>query len=498
MVRKWERLLLITPDLNDYVSYWRIPPSILPNLGLEYLQSNVIDIISVRLLDLRLYSVGEQKHILETYFQRYKPDLVGIYSLTPFFQKVIKIAKIAKKFKCQVIVGGWHATLYPEDCIQPEPIDMIVRGEGEITLRELLISRNPEGIAGISYKRAGEIIHNPDRQLESDLNTFKFPLRNSRKVEYYRSFFMRIDEIITSRGCPHYCNFCPTPLFYKGRYRARSVENVMEELDQISKLGMVREVVISDDNFTTNPKFVEKFCDEVIRRKYKFQFRCLSRADFLARYPELVKKMHKAGFWMIFIGFESFSQNILDDINKGEDFRTYVKAIYNLKTNNIIVQGNFIIGGSLEATRADFLNSLKWINKLGIDILSFSYLNPQPNTALMKNAREQHLFLGKDFEYYNLLEPLIATKYLQEQDLKELMIYAHKSIPLTSKIPFLLMKFIQIRGIRFFFGLLRIVSIIKELPHYILAIIVHKINFNNPAYAANKRVIGTFFPSLQI
>jgi len=419
MQSNWKRLLLVCPDSNIY-SISKFNPTIYPNLGLEYLYSNIEDIIEVDYIDLRFFSIKHQDKALQKKLQKFKPNLVGIYSITPFIRKTLKIARLVKSFGADVVCGGWHPTIYPDEALEPEEIDLIIRGEGEHTLRELIRNGHPENVLGVSYKKDGKKIHNGERPLEQNLDSFKYPSRTYRKDWFYRDVFRDVDYIITSRGCPHSCLFCSTPLFFKNTWRGRSVSNIIEELELIKKIGKCNEITIFDDNFTVDAIRVSELCDEIIRRKLNFKFNCLSRPEFIANNPDLIAKMKKAGFWAMLIGFESFNPEVLETLNKRVKISNYFKAIQILRENKMMIHGTYIIGGSFNETRDDVLRTLYIIKKFRLEYYAKSYISSGKKmiylTIGLLRARGVRYFLNLKFIFHILkaLPSFIKMKLLQK------------------------------------------------------------------------------------
>jgi radical SAM superfamily enzyme YgiQ (UPF0313 family) len=160
------RVLLIKPDNPNIYKHGPQASVVYPPLGLEYLAAYISDIADVRIIDNRIKGINLQ--VMKQMIEEFQPDFVGI-SLNYSSQISIArtIARIVKNYGSQTILGGWHPTLAPNETLEFKSIDIVVRGEGEITLRELLQKGSPIGIAGLSYKHNGTLIHNPDREFKN-------------------------------------------------------------------------------------------------------------------------------------------------------------------------------------------------------------------------------------------------------------------------------------------------------------------------------------------
>lgn len=195
-----------------------------------------------------------------TVLKDFKPDVVGITAMTPKIAAVLKTATVCKNYNNQlyVVVGGPHATIRPEEILQYKDVDFVIRGEGEISVVELIDILQKEDtillsdIAGLSHRVNGEIVHNRHIDFVKDLDTIPFPARELLiQSENYSSEDMAI--IMTSRGCPFGCTFCYKEMFGK-RVRHRSTDNVMEEIKYVIQRYGANQFAFKDDSFTLNKK----------------------------------------------------------------------------------------------------------------------------------------------------------------------------------------------------------------------------------------------------
>ena len=296
-----------------------------------------------------------------------------------------------------LVVGGYQAT---EDVVEifkrcPK-VNIIVRGEGEETIREIAEDKPLENILGLSYRAGDKIIHNKNRPL-ADINTIAPPDRSLRRYEYsimsngIKVTSVTLDTILSSRGCPFNCKFCTfnlNPLGQKRNYASRSAESVVREIEGISA-GII---LFSDDNFFTEPKRSEEICDLIIERKIKKRFVAQTRID-LAGYPELLKKAVKAGFKMLLLGIESPHDRILAEFNKGFDQAMIRKRLSVFKKYPILYHGYFIYG-NIGETEEEMLYIPKFSKEIGLDSIAFSKLRLDkysPLHEIVKNSPGYHL-----------------------------------------------------------------------------------------------------------
>ncbi|NHI91319.1 MAG: radical SAM protein [Candidatus Lokiarchaeota archaeon] len=416
------RVLLIYPPfplgegMNKII---RSPPLSLLNLA------GMIPDHEVEILDLNLYPTMTNE-FLENKMKDF--DLIGISCMSSQLGLVLKLCEIAKKHDIKTIVGGFHPTLSP-DMIEYPNIDYIVRGEGEYAFKELLDGINPAEILGLSYKineNGNEgFQHNEPRPLIQNLDELPYPRKDLLDYSKYHYLWVPADVIESSRGCPYNCNFCCVAKFYCRTYRAKSPQRIMKELAQVPKGTKL--IFFVDDNFTLDAKRVDKICDLLI--KYGFHkrllFVCQSRVDFVTKYPDLVKKMSKAGFLCFFLGFESLKQMSLNKMRKQITLSQAKNSVRICHENRILVFGAFIIG-TIGETRQDTLDNIKNIRELGVDFMMTNPITPFPGTELWDEAMENG-WIDKDFKWENWdFRAVMRTPDLSKEELKELTDYSYK------------------------------------------------------------------------
>lgn len=229
---KWKKILFLVANYNT--TGYDFYDSAFPPLAFEYLAAYVEDLAEVKILDSKAAKLNLSQ--VKKEIENYQPDLVGLtVPVTSAIDTVLQHARIAKSFGSTTVIGGWHPTLAVEQTLSSPWIDILVRGEGEFTFRELIEKGSPVDINGLSYKMNGKIIHNPDRPFLKNLDELKLPSRHLVKDYKYKIFSVNCDSIETSRGCPQACKFCSTNVVYNQTWRSRSVENIIKELEIISK-----------------------------------------------------------------------------------------------------------------------------------------------------------------------------------------------------------------------------------------------------------------------
>jgi radical SAM superfamily enzyme YgiQ (UPF0313 family) len=226
-----------------------------------------------------------------------------------------------------IVWGGWHPSSMAEQTLKHPLVDIVVRGQGEVTFKELLLAlnekRNLSEVKGISYKLNGQHFHNEARELSGVIKDFKLPFEavDIEKYIYKKAYAGRADKtigIITSLGCPNNCGFCAVGGLYKQHVFFRNIDSVLEEVDYFSEKYKINAITIDDDNFFVSPKRVRKFCTELINKPYSISWDAGISVNLLLKLytDEDLRLIKESGCEQLYIGAESGSDVVLQMINK--------------------------------------------------------------------------------------------------------------------------------------------------------------------------------------
>ncbi|MHA1270141.1 MAG: B12-binding domain-containing radical SAM protein [Candidatus Helarchaeota archaeon] len=392
-----------------------------PPLGLMYLAAIPNpDEHKVKIIDLK-YKSWSQDNLIKVLE---KTDLLGISCLTPSVNSTIQLSKLAKECGVErVVVGGYHPTLDPH-MIDDPAIDVIVRGEGETVFKDIIEGKPLKDIQGISFSENGSVHHNELRPLLDNLDELPYPNRSLLKRNFYNYFGLSVDVLESARGCPHNCNFCCVTVHNRHRYRTKSPERVIKEIQQMDKSK--KWFIFQDSSFTVNMKRVKEICDLIIQYGYSYKFfSAQGRVDNIVKNPKILDRMAEAGFKMLFIGIESTKQESLNNIGKRTTVEQNIKAIKMLHDHGITIFGSMIIGNIGESID-DVKRNIDFCNKMEVDIMQFTPLTPYPGTKLYEEALEKEWIENLDYEDWNLVSPIMRTPDLSINEIKELVIYAYK------------------------------------------------------------------------
>lgn len=317
-------------------------------------------------------------------------DWVGLTAVTPTIRSALELARQLKQARPDqtLVLGGPHATLLPQQTLEKAPdIDIVVRGEGEETALELaraIENGAPlDGIAGVSFRRNGHIVHNPDRPFIGGLDNLpllpydKLPLRHYRPHPPYGRA-LPFAALLTTRGCPYNCTFCSKPVFGR-RFRVQSADRVLDEIAQLRHRYGVKEIAFYDDTFTVDRKRAMALAEGMLQLGLKLHWTCGTRVNLVD--PELLRLLRKTGCYAISYGIESGDQGILDNLKKGTSLEQAAEAIAMTREAGIYTIGYFMMGSPGE-TPETLAKTLRFAKTLKVDFAQFAITMPFPGTEL--------------------------------------------------------------------------------------------------------------------
>ncbi|MCK4389578.1 MAG: cobalamin-dependent protein [Desulfobacterales bacterium] len=403
-----------------------------PPLGLAYIAGTLMDNgIDVSLIEARTRGLSHDEVIKK--IEKEAPQFVGITAITARVNSALYLAQKVKEINpgIKVILGGPHIHFEHKSIIDNDSVDFCVRGEGEITCLDLIDCLLKGGdltaIRGITFKRGNDIIVNPDRPFVKNLDTFAFPARNLLHNPAYRGLWTEgqtFSPVLSTRGCPYQCAFCAAPRIWGRKHRRRSVENVLDELEQIYKEFGVRYIRFLDDLLIVNKEWTVDLCRGMAERGLDgLTWACDGRVGLVSE--KLLKVMEKANCLVIFYGIEFGNQRILDLCKKGFTIKQVRETIDITSRTGISSYGYFMMGYPTETveTIEDTINLAKDLAlNHGLDSAGFSIVTPFPGTPLYEYCKMNDMLATSDWSQYSyqLEKGVIKLRNITNEELNNL------------------------------------------------------------------------------
>lgn len=423
------KALLINPPTGRYMRSDRCqapadsrvaePPR--PPMDLAYCAA-VLEKIGVecKIEDYSMQGQGWPEAIAD--LDSFKPEMLFISTTTPTIEDDLTICDAAKKInpKMLTVAKGAHLLVFDKEILAKfKNLDVAIRGEPEIIIKDLASTKDYSGISGITYRKDSEIIRNPDNPFEDNLDNLPFPARHLLNNRLYRTPDTNepIAFINTARGCPYKCIFCAAGLVSGYKVRIRSIGSVVTEIEECIRVFGIKTFFFAADTFTYDKQWVINLCAEILKRDIKIRWGANSRVDTLDE--EMISWMSKAGCYVIGFGAESGNQFMLDKIGKGITLDQIENALRLCKKYNIESFLVFVIGLSWE-TKETVNDTINFVKKIEASFIEVNIAYPIPGTAFHSIAKENGLFEEEKLFGHNYSFPLVRSFSLSTDELRRL------------------------------------------------------------------------------
>ncbi len=412
------KVLLASPKSSVWNSRTHI------HMGLGYLAGALL---ATGYDDVTLFDAEVEEKPLALLLVQEHYDVVGISSPTPLIYEAWEAAAQAKEQGAITILGGPHLTLMPDESMRRDEVDLVVRGEAEETIidilraieeTEVLATRCPRlclpddpwsTIPGLSFRDlAGKVVHNPARPLRADIEEIPWPAYHLFKIERYTNLqpltdgldpHARAYTLVTSRGCPYQCIYCSKPIT-GNTWRARSPEDVVAEWRYLVQEMGATEIGITDDVWNLKPERAKEICRLLIAEGLT-QVPWITvhgmRADHTD--AELFRLMKQAGCKRVGFGVESGNQRVLDSIKKRQALDAVRRAFKEAKSADLETMGFFIFGLPAD-TEESMEDTIRFALELDPDMANFMIAAPYPGTELWEIARRDGRLFSMDWRDY--------------------------------------------------------------------------------------------------
>jgi radical SAM superfamily enzyme YgiQ (UPF0313 family) len=356
---------------------------------------------------------------LRAQIEAFTPDIVGTNSVTLNFPQAAEILSKAKDMAPNAItmMGGPHVSFYvPETLARYPKIDIIAIGEGEAAIEDFVPKAKDraawETVAGIAFRKDGQVHYTPKRELIADLDTLPMPSRHLLPLTRYKALGFPV-SIITSRGCPNQCIFCLGRRMVGHKVRYRSIQKVADEIAHLISMGFTR-INVADDLFTASRPRVRELCQEIKRRKLEFGWSAFSRVNTVDE--DIFRLMRETGCDCISFGIESGNAEMLKRIKKGITREQVLNAVAICKRVGMKAHASFIVG-----LPGETLETLEETDKFAVslDILhGYHFLAPFPGTTIYENLKDYDLeILTDDWTQFDANRPVVRTSKVSPQDM---------------------------------------------------------------------------------
>ena len=434
------KVLFVEPPKH----FWFVMGEYLPPpLGIlelaAYVESKMPE-VEVEVLDCQ--ANGLDWDGLEKYIESSSPEIVASSSLaTCNAYSTARTLATAKKVNPSIltVAGGQHFTATADESLRAFPeIDTIVRGEGELTLTDLVHatknSRPFADISGISFHRDGRVFHNPDRQLTPNLDELPMPgyhLVEDHIRKYHFTMMAGSKTVYAlvegSRGCPHRCTFCSQWKHWRGTYRSKSPKRIADEFEFLYKNYGAEFLWLTDDNFPLGPS-AQQLCEEIVSRgiAQNIMWFVQARCDEMVHHSDLLPKMRSAGNMWILTGAESGSEETLRSVKKGIKPDQTVDAVRLMKKSGIFAQTTFVIGHR-DDTHKTLSDLREFVDRIDPDLAIFMVLTPFPGTDVHEEARRNGWIEDTNWANYDMVHPIMPTETLSRQELQEELIDCYRT-----------------------------------------------------------------------
>ena len=378
---------------------------------------------------------------MEKDIESFNPDIVAVSAFaTCNVYLVLRTLEIAKKVNLEVltVAGGQHFSATAQESLEKYPeLDVIVRGEGEETLTELVRNSTRKAefpkIKGISFRLNAKIIHNKPRPLIKDLNKLPHPGYHFVKDLVHKYHFAAMAGynapyalVEGSRGCSHKCTFCTQWRHWGGVWRLKKPERIADEIEFCYNNYGSRFIWLTDDDFGPGSR-ADNFANELLKREIGddlmlfLQWRC----DDVIKNEEVLPKLRNAGLHWVMMGVESPRDSTLKSFRKGIKAEQAIEAVRLLKENGIFSHAMFVIGDRKDTTES-IAYLREFANELDPDFAIFTALTPFPGTEIYEEAKRNGWIEDFNLSHYDMAHAIMSTETLSTMEVQEELYNCYK------------------------------------------------------------------------
>lgn len=351
-------------------------------------------------------------------------DLVGISTITSTAPRAYAIADRARAMGAAVMLGGPHVTYLTDEALAHA--DFVVRGEGEGAITAFAAAWESgarfDAVPNLSWHDGGVLRHNPMQPPPADLDALPLPDFSLSRVFARGAGDRRVIPVQTSRGCPFACTFCSVTGMFGRRYRQRSAASVIAELRRYDPRRHF--LFFYDDNLAAAPERTKELLRAMIDARLRFRWSAQVRAD-VARDPELLDLMKRAGCHTVFIGFESVNPQSLQAMNKKQTVAEIAAAVRALRRRRIHIHGMFVFGFDEDDWRT-VRRTVRFARRARLTSSQFLILTPLPGSEFYARIQAERRIRFADWNLYDAHHVVFEPHRFAPLDLQRAQIYGHR------------------------------------------------------------------------
>jgi len=424
-----KKLMLITPPYHagvvESAGSW-------PHLGFVYIAGHARDAG----YEVEIYDAMTKDHDLDEIrdrIEKSQPDYVASTAYTSSINAALDVLKLAKDIDSDIItlIGGIHANFHYEELVadNPEVVNFAVRGEGELTIPELLDTYENDGdleeVKGIAFLKSDEVVVTPPRPFIEDLDTL-IPAWDLLDWDDYTFYVMpgsTLGIVNSSRGCDQECSFCSQRKFWKETYRERSAEDLVKELEYLRDEFGVDVVMLSDEYPTRNQERWNKILDLLIERETGVDLLLETCVEDILRDADIMDKYREAGILHIYVGVEATNQETLDSFKKDLACEESKEAIRLINEAGMITECSFVLGlpGDTPESIAETLELAKHYNP---DFAHFLHIAPWPYADMYDELKDN--IITYDYADYNFIKPVVKPDNMTEEEIEQALVDCYR------------------------------------------------------------------------
>lgn len=411
--------------------------AILENIGFKV---SVLD-AQVRNLDLPLLLMEVQKR---------KPQVVVCRMSIPSFKEDVQVLSRLRGILPDAIQIGWGTlcAIEPKRVLNESSLDIAIQDELEFTIPNVIEALEKSNwlqkVEGISFKSNGKIISSQRRPLQKDLDVLPLPAYHLLDMDKYmikESRFSpgtkdekltRFFSVVSSRGCPFNCTYCPYPLGFGKVWRGLSPKKTVDEIEHLVSNYDIHGIWFRDQTFTMDMKRALRICDGILERRLDIRWTCETRADKLTK--DLVIKMKKAGCVWISMGVETGDPHLLHSIGKRGNTLETIENAFKITKEEGILRKAFVMVGLPGESWKTIQNTRMFLEKINPDALTVDIVTPYLGTQLFEMAERKNWLISKDWSIYTSVDPIMSFNGFSSEDMKRARRYLLDQVNIEGKI----------------------------------------------------------------